>query len=185
MNEHRQYHAWMHARLDGDLDPADRQQLDAHLAGCEACAAAWHGLREAHRRLAGQPLAAPRPGFTGRFNARLAQRRARPRLVWGGVALGLGAVGASAVILPLGLALFISVLRGAQQPATALALTNSLDAATALLTTVADALIIAVRALVAAAAPNPMVWAGLLLALAATVAWFYALRKLVLLGAPR
>ena len=47
------------------------------------------------------------------------------------------------------------------------------------LTTVADALIIAGRALLAGALAQPLAWAGAVLALGMTAAWLVALRKLV------
>src|SRR3972149_9010464 len=97
---HKPYLDWRHAAPDAGearLAPDQRAQLDAHLAGCAECQSLWDVLGEADRLFEAAPMAAPRPGFTGRFKARLAQQRSRPRTVWGALALGLGAVGAGAV----------------------------------------------------------------------------------------
>jgi hypothetical protein len=104
-------------------------------AALEVCGVAgpWVALSEVHRLFKSEPLAAPRSGFNGRFKARLAQRRSRPRLIGGAVALGLGAVGLAALVVPLGLGVLYSVWRVAQQPATALALFASAEAARSVL----------------------------------------------------
>ena len=43
--EHEQYIEWMSAALDGEITPAERQALEAHLAVCPECAALWQDLR--------------------------------------------------------------------------------------------------------------------------------------------
>ncbi len=43
--EHEQYIEWMSAALDGEIAPAERQALEAHLAVCPECAALWQELR--------------------------------------------------------------------------------------------------------------------------------------------
>lgn len=182
---HKPYHAWMQDLLDGALAAPARRQLEEHLAGCSACQADWAALSAVDRFFKAAPLAAPRPGFGGRFQARLAQRRSRPRLVWGAVALGLGAVGLSAVVVPLGAALIWSLLRAAQQPATLLALTTSATATLGFFETVVDALVIAGRGLLAAAADNPLAWAAAVLALALTAVWLVVMGKLVPQGSAR
>ncbi len=176
---HKPYQAWMHALLDGALATPARRQLEEHLAGCQGCQANWAALSAVDRLFKAAPLAAPRPGFAGRFKARQAQRRSRPRLVWGALALGAGAVAASAVVAPVGLAFIWSLLRVAQQPATLGALNTSAASTLGFLITVADALIIAGRALLAGALAQPLAWVGAVLALGLTVAWLVALRKLV------
>jgi hypothetical protein len=130
-------------------------------------------------------MAAPRAGFSGRFKARAAQRRSRPRLVWGAVALGLGAVGATGVVVPVGVMLIWSLLRAAQQPATLLALNTSAAATASFANTVLEALFIAARALLEAAVANPLAWAAAALALALTGLWLVMLRKLVPQGSLR
>lgn len=182
---HQPYQAWMQDLLDGALAGPARVQLEAHLAGCQQCQARWNALSAVDRLFKAAPMAAPRAGFSGRFKARVAQRRSKPRLVWGAVALGLGAVGVSAVVVPLGAALIWSLLRTAQQPATVLALSASAAATASFINTVFEALFIAGRALLEAAVANPLAWAGAALALALTAVWLVALRKLAPQGSLR
>jgi anti-sigma factor RsiW len=176
---HKPYREWMHAVLDGALAPAGRRDLEAHLATCLECQATWAGLSEVQRLFKAEPPMAPRPGFSGRFQARLAQRESRPQLIWGAVALGLGAVGASALVVPLGLSLVFSTLRVAQQPATTLALLAGAVALADLLRTVVGALAITARAIAQAAFFNPLAWVAATLALVLTGVWLYLVRKLV------
>lgn len=182
---HKPYHAWMQALLDGALAAPARRQLEQHLAGCQGCQADWAGLSAMDRLFKAAPMAAPRAGFSGRFKARQAQRRSRPRLVWGAVTLGAGAVAASAVVVPVGLALIWSLLRAAQQPATVMALSTSAAATVGFAGTVLDALFIAGRALLEAALANPLAWAAAALALALTGVWLVVMRKLVPEGSAR
>ena len=177
---HKPYHESMQAVLDGDLAPADRRALEAHLATCASCQAAWTSLSSVQRLFKAAPLAAPRPGFNGRFQARLAQRRAlaRPRALWGALALGLGAVAASAVVVPVGLGVILSTVHVAQQPATSLALLASVSAVAVFLSTFLDALLIAANALAGVLLPNPLCWAAAVLALALTGVWLYVMRRI-------
>lgn len=182
---HQPYYTWMHALLDGALAIPARAELETHLAGCLACQARWASLNAVDRLFKAAPLAAPRAGFAGRFKARQAQRRSRPRLLWGAVALGTGAVGVSGVVAVFGLALIGSLLRVAQQPATLLALNTSAAATAGFVTTVADALRIAGRALLATALAEPLAWAGAALALALTALWLLVMRRLLPQGTAR
>ncbi len=175
---HKPYHEAMHAMLDGAITPADRRALEAHLATCANCQATWAALSSVHRLFKAEPMVAPRPGFNGRFQARLAQRRSRPQTIWGALALGLGAVAASAVAVPLGLGVIFSAVHVAQQPATSLALLASASAGLAFLNTFVEALLIAASALAEAILPNPLVWAAAVLALGLTGVWFYVIRKI-------
>ena len=177
---HKPYHESMQAVLDGDLAAADRRALEAHLATCASCQAAWASLSSVQRLFKTAPLAGPRPGFNGRFQARLAQRQAlaRPRALWGALALGLGAVAASAVVVPVGLGLILSTVHVAQQPATSLALLASVSAVAVFLTTFLDALLIAANALAGILLPNPLCWAAAVLALALTGVWLYVMRRI-------
>ncbi len=176
---HKPYSAWMHALLDGALAAPARVQLEEHLATCPTCQDQWAALSAMDRLFRTAPMAAPRAGFAGRFKARQAQRRSRPRLVWGAVALGVGAVGATALVVPFGVALIWSLLRVAREPATLVALNTSAAATVGFLNTVADALIIAGRALLAGALDQPLAWVGAALALALAAAWLLVMRKLV------
>jgi anti-sigma factor RsiW len=182
---HQPYHAWMHELLDGALAVQARAQLETHLAGCLDCQARWASLSAVDRLFKAAPMAAPRAGFAGRFKARQAQRRSRPRLVWGAVALGVGAVGMSGVVAVFGLALIASLVRVAQQPATLLALNTSVGATAGFVTTVVDALIIAGRALLEGALDQPLAWAGAVLALALTGMWLIVMRRLAPQGGVR
>ena len=180
---HKPYRDLMQAMLDGDeqtVAPTDRRALEDHLVTCASCQAAWASLSDVHRLFKAEPMIAPRPGFNGRFQARLAQRRARPRAMWGALALGLGAVAASALAVPLGLGVVFSAVSVARQPATSLALVASASAAGMFLTTLADALLLVVRALAEAILPNPLTWAVGLLALSLTAVWLYVMRRLTL-----
>jgi predicted anti-sigma-YlaC factor YlaD len=184
---HKPYLDWMHAALDAgeaQLASDQRLQLDAHLSDCAECRLMWEALTEADRLFASAPMAAPRPGFTGRFKARLAQKRSRPRAVWGALALGLGAVGAAAMVLPVGVGFLFSIVRAAQEPALADALHSSFTASASFAGTVAEALWIAARAVGEWAVGNPLVWAASLAALAVTVMWVYFVRKLAPIHRP-
>jgi anti-sigma factor RsiW len=176
---HKRYREWMHAMLDGAIAPAGRLDLEAHLATCLECQSTWDGLSEVQRLFKAEPPVAPRPGFSGRFQARLAQWQSRPRVIWGAVALGVGALGASALVVPLGLSLLFSGLQVAQQPATTLALLAGAVALADLLRTIFGALAITARAIAEAAFSNPLAWVAGTLALALTCVWLYLMRKLV------
>ena len=175
---HRPYHDWMNAMLDGAIAPADRRALEAHLATCASCQATWASLSSVQRLFKAAPMAAPRPGFNGRFQARLAQRRQRPPAIWGALALGLGAVAISALVVPLGLGVIFSTVRVAQQPATSLALLASVSAVAVFLSTFVEALFIAASALAGVLLPNPLSWACALLALGLTGVWLYVMRRI-------
>lgn len=181
---HKPYLDWMHAALDAGeapLSPDQRAQLQEHLAACADCQAAWETLNAAERLLKSAPLAAPQAGFTSRFQARLAaeRRQARPRAVWGALVLGSGAVGAAAIMLPLGVGVLWSVVQVLREPATSLALLSGYGATANLADTLLDALLLAARALAEWALGNPWVWLAAAGALAATAAWLYLIRKLV------
>jgi anti-sigma factor RsiW len=169
----------MHALLDGHLPGPARQSLEQHLGACGQCQAAWASLRAAHHYLRAAPLAAPRPGFAHRFSGRLAERRSRPRLFWGGLALGAAAVTAAAVVVPLGASLGLGLVNVLQQPATAAALASSARAVGDLLSTLGLGLLLTLRALLAGAVQSPAVWAVGIAALGLTGAWLYFVRKLI------
>ncbi len=176
---HKPFQAAMQAVLDGTLTAAERHTLEAHLIDCGACQADWVALSEMHRRFKAEPMAAPRAGFNGRFKARLAQRRARPRLIGGAVALGLGAVSLAALVVPLGVGLLYTLWRAAQQPATSLALFAGAGAVGSLVETIVAALFVAARAVVEPALGSPLAWAGALMALALTGVWLYLMRTVL------
>ncbi len=75
---------------DMPLNPAQKRELDLHLRTCEYCTS----LAAAGRALSTTQLATPVPGFTQRFQVRLAERKAvdRKRKVWGALLFSLGGI---------------------------------------------------------------------------------------------
>jgi hypothetical protein len=57
--------------LDEDLDPAERAEIDAHLAGCRECAATLDELREVVTRAAAMPAVPPTADLWPGVEARL------------------------------------------------------------------------------------------------------------------
>jgi len=78
------YQEQMSLRLDGQLTPDEMGQLDAHVATCAVCRTSLDALRRVDRLLVSVPAVSPAPGFTSRFEARLAARRHRRR-AWAGL----------------------------------------------------------------------------------------------------
>lgn len=176
---HKPYFDWMQLALDDDLRPDQQEQLDAHLADCEDCLQQWVALNDVTRLFTSAPQAAPRSGFTGRFKARLAQQRSRPRMVWGALALGLSSLGAAALVIPLGLNLVLSTVHVAQQPATTLALFNGFNAATVFMLALLEAAFILLRAALGLALTQPMLWLAAGGALAVVAAWALMMRRYI------
>jgi anti-sigma factor RsiW len=96
----------LHALADDELDAGNVLALEAHVAGCPACAAELAAIREVKARLAAAPLAykAP-PALLARLDAALdeAERPPRRRVgaetwVLGG---GMGAIAAALALLAL------------------------------------------------------------------------------------
>jgi predicted anti-sigma-YlaC factor YlaD len=178
---HKPYFDWMQAALDGDLSSTQRRDLTEHLAGCANCQSTWDALNDAHRQFKAEPLAAPRPGFTGRFKARLVQRRSRTRAMWGAAVLGFSAfstVTALAVIFTLAFTTVFSAAQVARQPATATAIYSSGVAALTFGRTVAHALLTVFDALAQKVLINPLTWLVSLAALAVVAVWAYLVFKL-------
>lgn len=176
---HKPYLDWMQLALDDDLRPNEQEQLDAHLADCEECQMQWAALNDMSRLFMAAPLAAPRSGFAGRFKARLAQQRSRPRLMWGALALGLSSVGAAALVIPLGLNLIFSTVRVAQQPATTLALFSGLSATTLFVAALLEAVLIILRAVASFALTQPVLWLAAGGALVVVAAWALMMRRYI------
>ncbi len=176
---HKPFQAAMQAVLDGSVTAAERHALEAHLIDCAACQGDWVALSEVHRLFKAEPLMAPRAGFNRRFQARLAQRRARPRLIGGAVALGLSAVGMAAFVVPVGVGLIYTVWRAAQEPATTVALFAGAGALGSLLETIVAALVVAARSVLEPALGSPLAWAGAVMALALTGVWLYLMRTVL------
>ncbi len=71
---HQPYESWI---LDETvLSLAEQRQMKEHLDSCAACRNLAAGWVAARRSMRAAPPARPAPGFTGRFQARLAERRA-------------------------------------------------------------------------------------------------------------
>jgi anti-sigma factor RsiW len=78
------------AYLEGELGPAERAELETHLAGCAACGEALEAERRLSSQLASLPAVVPAGDFEARFHARLAREEAAPRglRAWLGRLLG-------------------------------------------------------------------------------------------------
>ncbi len=84
---------WMSLWLDGRLVPAEIEQVEGHVATCPTCRIALDALRHVDRLLSSAPPVLPAPGFTLRFQARLAARQRRRR-TWAGILiLGMATLG--------------------------------------------------------------------------------------------
>jgi len=70
---HRPFEDWL--LNEQHLTPAEKRDLDAHLRVCRQCAA----LAETGLELRASRMVSPAPGFTARFQARLAARRIAER----------------------------------------------------------------------------------------------------------
>jgi predicted anti-sigma-YlaC factor YlaD len=178
---HKPYINSMHAALDGDLSSIQRRELVEHLAACPSCQSTWDALNDTQRLLNAEPMAAPRPGFTGRFRTRLAARHSRARMVWGAVVLGFSALSIVAVVALVGaltLGTVFSAAQVARQPAAVSALYSSSLATFAFGATIARALQTVFDALAQKVLVNPLTWVAGLAALAVVAAWGYLVLKL-------
>lgn len=70
------------------VTPGQQREMDLHLRDCSYCAA----LAETGRLLKNVKMTAPAPGFTSRFQTRLAERKIaeRKRRTWGALLFTLG-----------------------------------------------------------------------------------------------
>ena len=178
---HKPYLDWMNAALDGEISSVQRRELAEHLAACASCQATWDGLNDMQRQLKAEGLAAPRPGFVGRFKARQAARRSRARMIWGGVILGfssMSVLATLAVICALSFGTMFSAAQVARQPAAVSALYSSGSAALVFGSTVARAAWTVFDALAQRALVHPLTWLVSLIALAVVVSWGYLVYKL-------
>ncbi|MCX6539061.1 MAG: zf-HC2 domain-containing protein [Acidobacteria bacterium] len=95
--------------VDDRLDPAAREQLDSHLAGCESCRRMADDLREIRRGTRALPTHAPRPEVWARIAGQLAaQTPARSRTFWTGARVAM----AMAAVMVLSVVTSVVVLRG-------------------------------------------------------------------------
>ncbi|HYV85476.1 MAG TPA: zf-HC2 domain-containing protein [Patescibacteria group bacterium] len=100
----------------GDVDPARRQRLEAHLLGCAACAGEAGRLRETLDVLGAGETPDPGAEYWRTFDARLRGRIVRDRANrrWRGIASL-----AAAVVAVAGVSIWTAGHRGAQAPAIA------------------------------------------------------------------
>jgi anti-sigma factor RsiW len=102
---HQPIETWIFAREP--LNPEQTQALQEHLAGCSHCrelAAAWKAIEP---QLSRPALAAPAPGFTNRWQTRLAEERSmlQQRQAWLVLTLSVAAAG-SFLLMVVTLVLF-------------------------------------------------------------------------------
>jgi len=83
----------MSLHLDGALSPDQQQQLQAHLADCQACREQWTLVSWLSARLKAEPPAAPAPHFAARVTARLEQRETRRRRLYSTIGICIASVG--------------------------------------------------------------------------------------------
>jgi anti-sigma factor RsiW len=98
---HQPFETWL---LAGEALTAEQaERLRDHLQECAACRALQAAWAEVEGELRSSPWAEPAPGFTARWQARLAlaERKAESRQAW--LALGCALGGASGVLAVLGL----------------------------------------------------------------------------------
>ncbi len=96
------------AYLDQELGQTERAELEAHLAGCDACRLALESQRRLSVALTSLGAVDPPADFEARFWARLAREREAPagwraRLFTPRLALAIGGVAAAAVAAVLAL----------------------------------------------------------------------------------
>jgi hypothetical protein len=72
---HQPFEAWIFD--PGELTREDRRALQAHLQECRQCRLLEQRWQAVHREMRALPLAAPAAGFSQRWQAGLAERRAR------------------------------------------------------------------------------------------------------------
>jgi anti-sigma factor RsiW len=182
MISHKPYFEWMQLALDGELEPARRNELAEHVTECAECATRWEALARVEVLFANAPIVAPRPGFTARFNARLKHHRSQPRPLWGVFALGVGALGGVMAMLPLGLGVLWTLVQVVGQPATAAAMFNSASAATGVALTFLGAFAAIAKAIGEYALTAPVAWGCAFAALLVVAAWLYLMRRLARQG---
>jgi anti-sigma factor RsiW len=168
----------MQAALDGRLSPDEQARLDRELAASPEARARWWALVEAVQLLQAAPKAAPRPGFSRRFQERLRQRRSKTKMVWGALTLVLAApvgmvVMAVLILVPL-LILAASSPQGLSAPVAGIGF-GLADARVLLEAVVTSAFILAGWAF-----SQPAAWLVLPLGGAVVAVWLYVVRKMTL-----
>jgi anti-sigma factor RsiW len=175
----------MQAALDGELSPEARARFERQLAESPKARARWAALLEASRLLAAAPgaapLASPRPGFSKRFQARLAERRSNTKMVWGMLALGLTAPVGTAVMAVLVVGSLLPGLLLTPHPVDWMsAQATGIGIGLADARTVLSALVVSAYTLASWALSQPLTWLAMTMGGAVAVAWLYLVRKLTL-----
>jgi len=114
------YEERMSLWLDDQLAQEEIGQIEAHTATCPSCRAYLDALHRLNRLLSTAPAVSPVPGFTARFQARLAARRRRRRTWAGLLTLTLATlalfVGAIVLLVISGLAIWGNLPAGGLMP---------------------------------------------------------------------
>jgi len=91
--------------LDNELSPTEVTQLQAHITECPACDRVYRAMQQVDRLLgcAATVMVEPQPGFSARFETRLAQQQQVKRWrLWAGVgALFMGVLMVTALVVVL------------------------------------------------------------------------------------
>lgn len=107
------YREQMSLWIDDQLNQDQIQRIEAHVAVCPACRATLDAFQQVDRLFSSIPMMSPVPGFSARFQVRLAARRRRRR-TWAGLATlivaTLALLGGTSILIALsGLALWGSL----------------------------------------------------------------------------
>lgn len=72
-SNHPHFEAWLFSR--DNLNSPEAALLQAHLESCETCRNQFDALQAVEKQLRGSPMLSPEPGFSRRWEARLASQR--------------------------------------------------------------------------------------------------------------
>ena len=88
---HQPFEDWLLS--DQSLDVEQETSLRQHLTDCPKCTTLSQALQSVEQEMARAPQLSPAPGFAGRWQARLAEKRAQKqrRLVWWAIGINLSA----------------------------------------------------------------------------------------------
>jgi anti-sigma factor RsiW len=79
--EHEEIYTLMMEALDGELESAGQDELNAHLQGCRSCTRQWETIQAIHQLFLQSPILSPAADFTQRTLARLPNTRYRLGLI--------------------------------------------------------------------------------------------------------
>ncbi len=106
----------MSLSLDDALDGAQTSLLRSHLAECSACQVEWAAMQQVSHLLSSAPMIAPPPGFTLRVTQRLDSRETKRRELFGGMALVMGSLSLTSLLIPLVAGMFILLWQACNHP---------------------------------------------------------------------